>query len=147
MAIDLGDSTFRPLLRDDMKDAWSLVQVHYDAPQTPGSLAQLPRGFLQCGNLDEVESQGFSKQNITHPYELSGQFVYPEDMTLEEAKFERAEELLSVLTGDSDSNIYKSAHRYRYMGTLFEESRISDDSTERYYTVTIRFGLLWETGI
>jgi hypothetical protein len=145
MAIDLGDSTFRPLLLEDIKTAWDVERVHYDPPQTPGSLSQLPRAFIQLQNVEPGEKRGFNRWVLFHVYELAGQFVYPESGTLEEAKVSRANELLDVLT--AGNTIYQSAWRYRFDGVDFEESRLSDDSTERYYTVRLTFALEWITGV
>jgi hypothetical protein len=146
MAIDLGDSTFRPLLLEDIKTAWDVERVHYDPPQTPGSLSQLPRAFLQLQDFTDFESFGFINQVLPHTYTIAGQFAYPETGTLEEAKVEKAEALLAVLTAGNGK--YHSDWRYRrFAPPRFEESRLGDDETERVYSVHLDFTLEWETGI
>lgn len=145
MAIELGDSTFRPLLRDDILDAWEVNRIHYDPPAVPGTASVLPRAFLQLGNIGPGETLGFSRRLMFHTYTIVGQFAFPAEGTLEEAKVERVNELLAVLTvGDS---IYHSAWRYVLGSVDFETSRTSDDETEAYYTVMLTFSLGWETGL
>ena len=95
MALELGDSTFRPLLRDDTIGAWELEQMHYDPPQTPPSADVLPRGFLQLRNVEPGVPRGFNRTVLFHDYDITGQFPYPDEETIEEAKMERVNELLA----------------------------------------------------
>lgn len=145
MALELGDSTFRPLLRDDIVEAWEVEQIHYDPPATPGTASVLPRAFLQLGNVDIGEKRGFTRRVLMHTYTIVGQFAYPEEGTLEEAKVARVNELLAVLT--AGATVYQSAWRYRFDGVDFETSRTSDDEAEEYYTVMLTFTLEWVTGV
>jgi len=148
MAVTLGDDTFRPLLRDDMLDAWSLLQVHYDPPQTPGSLSVLPRGFLQLQNIEPGDPRGYTTRVLFHTYRIVGQFPYPDEGTLEEEKVDRFNEILALLTaGDSIYTRDAVDWRYRIDGFDFEVSRTQDDSTERYYSVQLDFSLEWVTGV
>jgi hypothetical protein len=147
MAIDLGDSTFRPLLRDDMIAAWDLLKVHYDAPYLPGEASDLPRGFIQIRNVEPGEPQGFSRRNKWHPYRLVGQFAYPASGTVEEARVTRVNELMDILTSEATSNIYKDDWRYRDDGQPFEDAEALGDPQNRIYHVVVDFALLWETGI
>jgi hypothetical protein len=145
MAITLGDETFRPLLRDDIKDAWSLSRVHYDPPQTPGSLAVLPRAFLQLEDVDSGEARGFGRKVLLHTYTITGQFAYPSEGTLEQAKVEKAQALLDVLT--VGSSIFHTEHRYRDVAIRFEESRLGDDTSENVYSIHLSITLEWVTEV
>ena len=145
MALELGDSTFRPLLRDDIISAWEVEQIHYDPPAVPGTASVLPRAFLQLGNIDAGEKRGLTRTVLFHTYTIAGQFPFPEEGTLEEAKVARVNELLAVLT--AGGTIYESVWRYRFDGVDFETSRTTDDEAEDYYTVMITFSLEWVTGV
>ena len=150
MAIDLGDSTFRPLLAADMLEAWSCAGVHHGEPTTPVKASKFPNGFLRLGNI-VPERQGFSRQVLLHPYELTCQFRYPTGETnIETEKAARISEILAVLTPEEDNQIYArndDQWRYRIEGMEFDTNGLIENTTERYYEVTLRFTLEWETGL
>lgn len=141
----LGDSTFRPLLTEDMIGAWELEQVHYDAPKVPGSLDVLPRGFLTLQTLPRGDRRGFNRQIRPHTYDLTVQFPYPESGTLEEAKVEKVEAFLTLVT--TDAGIYRGAYRYEVGDIDFETARLEDDPNEEVCSISIEFTLEWETGL
>jgi len=150
MAMELGDSTFRPLLRDDMMNAWELVKVHSSAPELPAEGDDLPRGFIQLLNVDATEARprGFSRRAMWHSYRLVGQFAYPEEsVILQEEKIERVNELLALLT--VGGTIYtRNAESWRYWAVAipFEDAAALDDTTEKTYHVIVDFTLEWITG-
>lgn len=147
--IDLGDTTFRPLLASDMLDAWALTKVHFDRPQTEGSFDDVPRGFIQLLNVEPSEQRprGFNRRALWHRYRLIGQFQYPEEGTLEEAKTAKASELLAVLTA-GDTIYERSGEQWRYwdVGVPVEEANALDDAVETVYHVMVDFTLEWVTG-
>lgn len=147
MSMTLGDETFRPLLTEDMLEAWELVSVGYDPPQTENRVEKYPRGFLQLLNVEPAEFLSFSRRKWLHRYQMTGQFLYTlgEEGTLEEYKVARANELLAVLT--AGSSIYHDDWRYRDISIDFETSRLSDDRAELMYSVLVEFTLEWETGV
>lgn len=146
MAVDLGDETFRPLLKADMMDTWELLKVHDTPPELPGSASDLPRGFLELRNVAPPGFWSFSRKMMLHDYRLVGQFAYPDEGTvLWTAKREKADLMLAVLT--VGNTIYKDDWRYTDIAIPFEDAKALDDPTERVYHVIVDFTLQWETGV
>lgn len=146
MAVDLGDETFRPLLKADMMDVWGLLKVHDTPSELPGEGTDLPRGFLELRNVVPAVFRSFSRRLLLHEYRLVGQFAYPEEGTvLWTAKREKADVMLVVLT--VGNSIYKDDWRYREVSVPFEDAKALDDPTERVYHVIVDFTLEWETGV
>jgi hypothetical protein len=140
MPLQLADAILRPLLRDDIKTAWSLSRVRSDPPQIPGVPADLPQAFLQLRDVEtarEAGQAGFGETQVVHTYVITGQFVYPVSGTLEEAKVEKANALLSVLT--TVSTCYQEDYLYHDPAVRFEDVQ---DATEAYYTVVVEFPII-----
>lgn len=147
MAMELGDETFRPLLRDDIIEVWEVDRVSYDPPQTAGAASQFPRAFLQLLNVEPADFHSFSRRLWLHRYRIEGQFLYSygDEGTLEENKVARANELIAILT--VGNSIYHDDWRYREISVDFETSRLSDDRAELVYSVMVEITLEWETGL
>jgi hypothetical protein len=148
MAMELGDSTFRPLLIADMMDTWELLKVHSSPPELPGDGDSLPRGFIQLLNVDEGVKRGFTRRVLMHTYRLVGQLRYEEGVVLQDERIDRANELLAVLTAGG-TKYTRNGEDWRYGGVAipFEDAAALDDPTEQIYHVIVDFMLEWVTGV
>lgn len=121
MAITLDDVNIRRQLHLDVSAAWSPVRIYDDPPSLQGSAAELPRAFVQLGDIRPT-AQGWTNSmvevEVTHPYTITGQFAWPTEGTFEAAKLALIEALLARW---NPSNLYISKWRSKVVAINFTD--------------------------
>ena len=149
MAFQLGDTILRPLLHADIETAWGEeVEINDSPALLPGTSADLPRVFVELGDVTPEWSKGtagLSESSVPHIYTITAQFAWPASGTLEAFKVSQINALAAALT--ANGSFYGNYQRVAgYPIVRFPEPSATD-ANEPYFSVEIDFGIEFVTDL